>query len=547
MSTNWNFGELTGIFVFLGTNIDLSNIEIYKIEVSATGNIAVCFFKYINSYYIMFNYNFLSNQETEWDIIEGTTPDPDAAYTSTTSWTSDNNNFYVYYTNKKSITDIPYIKITPLGVLSKGIITPKLNTEYIYNDISISFNGKYLCAVTTTNTFILYPFFNSDEQFLVSDIILTFIQQTSGIYINPKYISASNNLNYNSFVMITSENLLYYVYNFSSDGSNTKQIITDDSLTTFKLLSNFVISNDVDKETFYTVNDKTLYTVRIGTNTSNYNIFKSDGSFGGNNWSCLKQRDANNAIMTTTKNIFTFNQGEYYRDDISDVIFTYCAISGIDDLTEFPYMLCGVDNSNFIYYSINGGGACFIEKTKITIFENCKETQKNIEYLKKGDLVKTSFGSYKKIAYIGYNKINVLRNLSHIMVMDENTLNSNEKLFLTSGHSVLFENYDNINEHYDHNIYDNNIMNGCKIMTQHCKLFKYATLNDIEHLNKNNFVYYYHIVLENENLDGQYGVYANNVLCETMSINFIPKSGLIEHNKVKCLNIENVKSDYVMI
>ncbi len=114
--------------------------------------------------------------------------------------------------------------------------------------------------------------------------------------------------------------------------------------------------------------------------------------------------------------------------------------------------------------------------------------------------------------------------------MDENTLNSNEKLFLTSGHSVLFENYDNINEHYDHNIYDHNIMNGCKIMTQHCKLFRYATLKEIEHLNKNNFVHYYHIVLENEDLNGQYGVYANNVLCETMSINFIPKSGLIEHN-----------------
>ena len=131
--------------------------------------------------------------------------------------------------------------------------------------------------------------------------------------------------------------------------------------------------------------------------------------------------------------------------------------------------------------------------------------------------------------------------------MDENTLNSNEKLFLTSGHSVLFENYDYINEHYDHNIYDNNIMNGCKIMTQHCKLFRYANLEDIRHLNKNNFVHYYHIVLENEDLNGQYGVYANNVLCETMSINFIPKSGLIEHNKVKCLNIENVKSDYVVI
>jgi hypothetical protein len=358
----------------------------------------------------------------------------------------------------------------------------------------------------------------------------------TNLIIDAQFISASNS-NYTSLVYISSNNVLNYIFDFSNTVYSKLEIGDVGSVC---LLSNINVV-DANNISFYTTNINNNYDVKLvnikfsnGPGPTGYSSsFKIITDLSNiHKWSCLKSTSINNSIFTSFLSIYTYNNSKYYSSKIVDSNFIYCAVSGLNG--SVPYMVSAVNNKNTIFYSIVGG-ACFIEKTKITIFENCKETQKNIEYLKKGDLVKTSFGNYKKISYVGYNKINILKNLSHIMVMDENTLNSNEKLFLTSGHSVLFKNYEYINEHYDHNNYDNNIINCCKIMAQHCKLFKYTTLRDVEHLNKNNFVYYYHIVLENKDLNAQSGIYANNVLCETMSINFIPKSGLIEHNGDKII------------
>ena len=200
----------------------------------------------------------------------------------------------------------------------------------------------------------------------------------------------------------------------------------------------------------------------------------------------------------------------------------------------------------YFFYSFNGGGVCFIKDTLITILENNVEINKKVQYLKPNDLVKVNENEYKKIVFIGENKYNVLTKLENIRIMKKDTIKLNypcKDTLLTSGHSVLFENLDNTNEFYNPNIYTNNIKGFYKMMTQHCKLFNFAELEDISNLIKNNFVQYYHFALENEDLDGQYGVYSNNIRSESMSINYIPFSGLYPINTETKYKIEsNIKT-----
>jgi hypothetical protein len=175
------------------------------------------------------------------------------------------------------------------------------------------------------------------------------------------------------------------------------------------------------------------------------------------------------------------------------------------------------------YFSNNSGGTCFLLGTNILCYQNNIEMEISIELLQNGDYVKTHKGEYKKIVFIGYNFYkNNLKN--NIKVIKQNKISNdipNKDLYLTSGHSLLFKDLKYVNVFYDKHYYPENekIDDYYKIMTSQCFL-----CDDYDKNKKIEF--YFHIVLENENLDGQYGIYANGVLCESMSYNHIPKSGL---------------------
>ena len=187
------------------------------------------------------------------------------------------------------------------------------------------------------------------------------------------------------------------------------------------------------------------------------------------------------------------------------------------------------------YFEDNFGGTCFIKGTMIKIKKNNEEIEEFVENLNIGDLVKTSNNEYKKISFIGYNYSSKANYMKHTKILKKNKINKdipNEDLLLTSGHSILFnELTDNLlNEKYNTDEYPTNetIDNFTKIKANHCSLFQNITEIDVKHkLNKIHKLYYYHFVLENENNDKQYAIYANNVLCESMSYNHIFHSNLI--------------------
>lgn len=155
---------------------------------------------------------------------------------------------------------------------------------------------------------------------------------------------------------------------------------------------------------------------------------------------------------------------------------------------------------------------CYNEGTKILCLIDDIEEYKEIEKLRKGDLVKTLKDGYKKIELIGK------KNLFNNPFSESNCMykisNENGELYVTGEHMILSNEIENItiNEKYKH-FYDLNLsVDG----------YKCILALDIGEkiLNKNKYTIY-HFVLESD--DGKhFGIYANNILSEsTNKDNFI--------------------------
>jgi surface protein len=170
---------------------------------------------------------------------------------------------------------------------------------------------------------------------------------------------------------------------------------------------------------------------------------------------------------------------------------------------------------------------CFIKNTMILILENGIEVERKVQELKNGDMVKISTGEYKKLVFIGTKTIDITKNIDKIRIMKQGTLGNNlpnKDLLVTSGHSLLFNNLNYSNEFYKSKFYDNNVEGYYKIMSQHCKLFNYVKEDELEDIRDGNNVSYYHFCLENNDEEGQYGVYSNSVLSETIALSFSKKN-----------------------
>ena len=253
--------------------------------------------------------------------------------------------------------------------------------------------------------------------------------------------------------------------------------------------------------------------------------------------------------------------------------YSYIACSDIatNSNTTLPTIVVSVfknyengNNENYIIYSLNGGGACFLKDTNITILENNVETERQIQNLQKGDLVKIGFNKYKKIMSIGKNSFDITKNLDLIRVLPQNSISKNvpyQDLYIVTGHSLLFEDLKYANDEYKPEIYKNNIVNEdyvyedyddnetkyyYKITARHCSLCEKVELENIADKIRRNNIEYFHLALENDDLDGQYCIYSNGVKSESMSINYYKTSGLKDINIPMTVNndisIENNKN-----
>jgi len=323
----------------------------------------------------------------------------------------------------------------------------------------------------------------------------------------------------------------------------TKYFINDITNIEYMTLTNkkgtFILADSLN-EVFYS------YTV---TNSPNSNIYLMNATymedtFMLSDYTTINTKIPNNFLYNISVNFSNYeqviitSQSEYskgfyyYVDKVFDpnavnfqFVGTYTNYEFLDIGNSINYQQIYLLSDKGQGLFTNNAPTCFIKGTYIdTLYGH-----KKIESLKKGDIIKTHTGEYVPIHYIGYGFL-LPHMYNDIYQMKKNTLSTNnpfKDLYLTGGHSLLFTNDTYKNTNYNPNEYENNINSFIKIKASQCSLFEQAT-NIHTLIEPDNNVLYYHIALESEDEHKQYGIYANNILTETMSIAYIPTSGLHE-------------------
>ena len=176
---------------------------------------------------------------------------------------------------------------------------------------------------------------------------------------------------------------------------------------------------------------------------------------------------------------------------------------------------------------------CFLEGTKILCFENNQEVYRAVESLRKGDLVKTIYNGYMPVCMMGttsiYNPGNDYRIANRLYKCPKEKYPTLfEDLYITGCHSILVPSMSDdeweITKAVNGNVY---------VTDNHFRLLACADEN-AEPFNKEGFMNIYHIALEHNDICMNYGIYANGLLVESCSIDY-----LIQYSNLKIMGEED--------
>jgi len=237
----------------------------------------------------------------------------------------------------------------------------------------------------------------------------------------------------------------------------------------------------------------------------------TNGSLSNNNFT-LQWNDTNQ-ILATTATLYINN---IPVSTISISQSTNTIIFNNIDLTQFqfdsyPIQVIG-NNSYNETASINFDVTCFLEGTEILCLIDNEEKYIKIEDISDDTMIKTYKHGYKKLLLKSHQKVH-----NNIVCMKKDSLNNNvpfNDLKVTTGHSMLVDNLT------DDEITEIEKWNPVKKIDDKflilSRVSKYFEEYDIKELNN-----VYHLILEADDLDTQYGIYANGVLMESMSKQFL--------------------------
>jgi len=195
----------------------------------------------------------------------------------------------------------------------------------------------------------------------------------------------------------------------------------------------------------------------------------------------------------------------------------------IFDITAGQIVNIPLCNSTSGYIFIKIPIVCFYKGTKILCLINGKDTYVPIEKIGQGTLVKTYKKGYKKVKYNIMGKLNNTQehSIDKLFKLSKKrfpNLGLTEDLYVTGSHALL---HDSLNErevilmkkviqyaasNYK-SIYNAKIEDKYKLLAYHDERFEEIMMNSVFEI--------YHIVLENENENFNYGIYANGVLAES--------------------------------
>ena len=189
--------------------------------------------------------------------------------------------------------------------------------------------------------------------------------------------------------------------------------------------------------------------------------------------------------------------------------------------TPSPYGILFYNNIFYVASTTGGAGggatysysyniACFEKNTKILCLKDNEEVYVTISELKKGDLIKTYKHGLKKLELIGSGAfMNDVSDPLKSMYKHKDKVDGFDNLVVTGGHSILVDHLLEEEELKQQKIHFN-----FKIEDKQMSLSAFS--KDFEQITTNEEFTYYHIVLENEDENGKYGIWANGgILTET--------------------------------
>jgi hypothetical protein len=163
---------------------------------------------------------------------------------------------------------------------------------------------------------------------------------------------------------------------------------------------------------------------------------------------------------------------------------------------------------------------CFLEGSKILCMVEGKEEYRPVETLRNGTLVKTSRDGFKPVAMIGHSKIynpsNTSRSTNRLYRCPiKNYPELTEDLIITGQHSILV---DTLTEEQRKLTLEH--MGDIYVTDKKYRLIA-AVDERAEPYTTEGIFTIWHLALENENYYMNYGIYANGLLVETMSLRYL--------------------------
>ena len=187
----------------------------------------------------------------------------------------------------------------------------------------------------------------------------------------------------------------------------------------------------------------------------------------------------------------------------------------------------GLSGTNGYTYTItpynnpSPNNPCFLEGSKILCLKDNSEVYIPIEQLQKGDLVKTLLNDYLPVEVIGSSIIKyepkiILHPKDRLFILSKDKYPELfEDLILTGAHSILVDDLTDDQKKRTIGILNELYVTDYKYRLMACLDDK---TSDYEY---NDDQTIWHIALKNENYYGNYGIYANGLLVESVSIRYM--------------------------
>lgn len=360
---------------------------------------------------------------------------------------------------------------------------------------------------------------------LVNEVPITVENQPNGAFINNKI------------------NITYF---WENSGIKYKVILSQDSSSTDLYFTEESRSNDEDPWTFlrtatnilnaqYFISEHSYltltFTIDSYTNTLNLSVFGDEnkimilnGQFNGNTINFQEDQNPNGLFDGNTLEFTVRYPGHLVEIAVSnfDVLLINSTleilyISVIDDqtLTSIGY---DVSAENWSLVNTDEPVPCFEEHDMILILNSdSQEVYVPIKDLMVGDKVKTFNHGFRKIIHIIKGKaINDEDwNTGLFKMLKEGDMT--DDLVLTGGHSILVDELSITEEEEkrQQEIYNGYVRD---LNVDGKRLLLAAASNKFIKVTDREVYRYYHLVLDNEGEQNKiYGIWANNVLCETMT------------------------------